>query len=155
MSTVSRVLTRGLVIAALATATAAMVPGGSPAHAAGRANPNTPVGSAARPLGNTNWNFQMTFDTGTFTYLLSPLTKSGTTLTGSVLPPNTSCPGQISGTLVRGTLNMTFTFPNTGCSADQVNLTGKLYIRRGRGRGTFTANFECASTCSWTGTKTG
>jgi hypothetical protein len=148
-----RVLWSKLAIAVLVGTLA--IGGLTPVSAAGDASPNTPVGSqSAAPNASTNWNFQMVFSTGTYTYLLQPLKVTHGTVSGTVLPPNTSCPGVLSGTLKRTKLSVVITYPGTPCAVNSVNLTGFLYMTTGLAAGTFTATYDCTGTCMWSGNKT-
>lgn len=88
------------------------------------------------------------------TYYLDPLIKNKTQLSGTVEPPNTECPGTISGTLVKGKLSLTITYPGTECAGDQANLSGRMSVKKGTTSGKFTANYHCPSSCSFKGTKT-
>jgi hypothetical protein len=132
------------------------------ASAQTHASPNAASGARvavahATPF-SSYWTLSMTFDTGTYTYYLDPLTKTGRKLSGTAIPPNTSCPASLSGTLVRGALNLTMTFGGN-CVGDSAVLSGtmkthNLHPTKGVTSGTFTANFQCAATCSFSGNRT-
>lgn len=143
---------RGLSVLALVSAFA--LGSGVASAQTASSNPNAHVGSAVHPLGNSNWTLTLNFTAGTFTYYLEPLTVTKGKVSGTVMPPNTSCPGVISGTLKKGKLKATITYPGTGCAADSVNIMGKLLLKKHTGSGTFTANYDCSGTCTWTGIRT-
>gem|GEM_PF-6823074 len=87
------------------------------------------------------------------TYLLKPLILKHGKLSGTALPPNSACPGTIAGSLVKGKLKLDITFPGTGCSADEAKLSGKMSLKKGTTKGTFTANYHCPGTCTFSGKK--
>jgi hypothetical protein len=125
------------------------------------ANPDVSTGTSAVALTagphKTYWTLTMNWDgvapTPT-TYLLKPLITNGTKLSGTAKPPNTSCPGSISGTLSNGKLKLTITYPDTACKTDKAILTGTMSLSKGTTKGTFTANYHCPSTCKFSGKKT-
>jgi hypothetical protein len=90
----------------------------------------------------------------TGTYYLAPLKQSGTKLTGTVTPPNAACPGKLSGTLKKGKLQATITYPGTPCSQDHLSMKGKMSTKNGTTSGTFTSNYYCAGKCTYSGKRT-
>jgi hypothetical protein len=125
------------------------------------AGPDVRVGaqglSVGSTLGRTYWKLTMKWDgvaPTPSTYLLDPLIKNGTKLSGTVVPPNSACPGTISGSLVSGKFKITITYPGTGCNGDKATLTGQMNLKKGTTKGTFTANYHCPGTCHFTGKKT-
>ena len=126
-----------------------------------RANSDVSAGTSATAVApgphKTYWTLTMKWDgvapTPT-TYLLKPLITNGTKLSGTAKPPNASCPGKISGTLSKGKLKLTITYPGTECKGDKAILTGTMNLKKGTTKGTFTANYHCPGTCHFSGKRT-
>lgn len=116
--------------------------------------------SLARSASVTSkWTLHMKFNAPahTGTYYLDPLKKTGQKLTGKVKPPNTECPGSLTGTLKHGKIKATITYPGTPCSGDQVTMKGKMKFGKphtGKTSGTFTSNYYCTGTCKFSGVRT-
>jgi hypothetical protein len=103
---------------------------------------------------STDWTLAVNFPSSTEDYFLEPLVKSHKVFSGSVFPPNTSCPGDVSGSISHGTITLEFTYPGTPCDGDTASAVGKFHFKKGTASGTFTNGFQCIDGCSFVGTKT-
>ena len=146
-------LAGGLSVAMSMGAVAQPRPGVSPNATGNSSLAHAAPSASSSGSSNSYWTLSMNFDTGTFTYYLNPLTKTGKTLSGTLEAP--ACSGALQGTLKKSHLKLTV--PDFGSPCDPgftITLKGKMKLHAGTTSGTFTSNYECATVCTFTGVRT-